>query len=566
MKPMFSPGNFRFLLSVSAMMAFVSSSALAQTWNGGGDGVSWSDPANWAGGLPNVDTQTRFLTGSLPDAPLVIVVDGTTAPFKNVNFAIGGNRTLTIQGGTLYLETTPSSATIQWNSSFENPAPVIINSDIVYTSVESGSAIFSINPGGRTITFNGNITPTGEGGRQMTLSGAGVIVINGSNGASNLSFTMSGELIVGNLHALGAGQISRSGSGGILSLRSDVIVANNGSYSWLHSGTSYFRISEENFSTVDRTITMTGRLAANQNSPEATIEFLENVNSSGNLILDLKYSGGTVQSVHLVTNDNTIVRFSQTGNTTYTGLIGGSGRVEKVVGTGTTTFTQANTYTGETLIGAGTLALGADGGIANSSHIILGTASTLGTLDVSAKSSFAFGEAQKVSGRGTIRIGEGKTITVAGELAPGAEGAGQINVTGNLTLGNTATTTMKLAGLGGVAGADFDNVTVSGDLLYNGTLSIVMSGALDTGEGTSFNLFDFASRSGNFDAVTFNGNALVYDGGLWSGAHGNYVYSFTLDTGVFTITTVIPEPGAALLLLLGAGVMPLYRRRNRKGV
>src|SRR5690606_20231303 len=89
----------------------------------------------------------------------------------------------------------------------------------------------------------------------------------------------------------------------------------------------------------------------------------------------------------------------------------GAGTVALVkVGTGTQTLGGVNTYTGVTTIADGTLALGANGSIAASSGVNLGTAASQGTLDVSAKNDFAFGVAQSVSGFGTINLGASKTV------------------------------------------------------------------------------------------------------------------------------------------------------------
>lgn len=547
---------------------FVSAQPTSTNWTGGGDGVDWDDTANWStNALPNTTLQTRFLNWTI-DGPISINVN-SVAPVKNVNFAFtGSNRTVTFNGGPLYLE---GDGTIEWNASntISTTLAITFNSGVNYSSATPGGAAtfqVSLSAPLRPITFNGDITTSGTGSRQMSVGGNNVITINGRNEASNLNFAGTGELIAGSTSALGAGWVDK-GNNNILSLRSDVTVKGTGAdYSWNNSiRTTNLRINELTLKSTDYTLTMDKSITGSTGS----FTWVENVNSFGKLILDLKYSGATEQTVNLVTNAFAIVRFSQTGNAVYGtnsasntyGTISGAGEVQ-ITGTGTTTFHEANTYTGKTTIAAGTLLLAVNSSIANSSEITLGTVGSQGTLNVTSKASFAFGAGQTVSGFGTINIGVGKTVSVAGNLNPG-NSPGQVNVTGNLALENTTVTTMELAGDGGVKGTDFDNVTATGSLVYDGTLSIVSFGGFNIYQDGTYSLFDFASQSGNFDAVSFGGDALTYDAGIWSGSSGGYDFNLTLATGDLVVLGVIPEPGTTGLVAVAAVSLLGLRRRGR---
>jgi outer membrane autotransporter protein len=109
-----------------------------------------------------------------------------------------------------------------------------------------------------------------------------------------------------------------------------------------------------------------------------------------------------------VANDGTLA-FNRSDNLTYAGKVSGSGSLVKQ-GAGTLTLTGSNSYTGGTVIEAGTLQIGGTGGA------IIGDVEieTGGTLAFNRTSATAFGFAGVISGDGTVVKKGNNTLTLTG--------------------------------------------------------------------------------------------------------------------------------------------------------
>lgn len=190
-------------------------------------------------------------------------------------------------------------------------------------------------------------------------------------------------------------------------------------------------------------------------------------------------------------------------NIALAGVLSGSGILNKSGG-GTLALTATNTYSGSTLINAGSLALttnisGAMGSIANSSGI---TVSTNATFDVSGLGAggFTLGSAKTIAGVGSVvgnfTAGSGANINPAGIGAQGtltfSNGLTAAGANFNMELGSdpTGNTTVN------------DMVNIVGDLDLSGVNSVIVTPVGSLGLGT-YRLIKYSGNlSGNLANLT----------------------------------------------------------------
>jgi len=182
----------------------------------------------------------------------------------------------------------------------------------------------------------------------------------------------------------------------------------------------------------------------------------------------------------------------------------GPGSLTKV-GSGTQTLAAANTYTGETKVIAGTLALNATGSITSTMLNVEG-----GTFDASAAASLP--TFTSVKGAGTINAGT-KTVTLAagGTLAPGAS-VGTLTLDGDLAFADGGNNWVAE-----LLGADADRVDVTGTLTLGdaAALEFVFDAANPFQAGT-YTLASYDTLVGTFASVTSLGaysSGVVYGTG-----------------------------------------------------
>ncbi len=219
---------------------------------------------------------------------------------------------------------------------------------------------------------------------------------------------------------------------------------------------------------------------------------------------------------------------------------GGNARLEKA-GAGTWTLSGNNTYTMNTRISGGTL-------LVNGTH-----------TNATAGRGYVVTNSGTLGGTGFISLSNGNIrVEAGGKLSPGSSpgklsmalGTGQLNISNSVAAAGASNLIFEL----GAVGASDQIVLVTGFLDIGGGLLEFNDFVFSTNSGFvggTYTLFDTANDIiGSLGAVT-NGFIAGFESYLWFG-----------DTGNDLLLTVIPEPGAVGLMLMGLAAMAAFRKRR----
>ena len=243
------------------VIAFNTTMYAAQiNWDGGGDGVSWSDPANWDGdALPTIADNAVF-PASLTE-PLT-VVEGT-GPMNSVtgiwafsgvdltldlDLTIEGDNAinsvrvfvgsaLTFKSGRTYNITSSNRALIFWkeNSSITIEAGAIVNLNApTGVGTQGGSAVAAALHNYGTINF----TTTNSAIRPNNVTD--LLVTNYPCGVMNLGIDSTGSKVKFNAPStlINDGLITYGGNGSAMSISTGGVVINNGFFDY-ENGSSF---------------------------------------------------------------------------------------------------------------------------------------------------------------------------------------------------------------------------------------------------------------------------------------------------------------------------------------
>jgi fibronectin-binding autotransporter adhesin len=470
--------------------------------------------------------------------------------------------------------------------------------------VKAGGAIFDV-AGSYTMTVNqALLASTDSTGGGLTKLGAGTLVLGAAstNTYTGLTTVSAGVLNIQNGSALGTTAGSTTvASGATLQLQGDITVAGealyiNGSGNGGNNG-ALESVSGNNVWTgaIFMDGTTTNRIACDADT--LTVQGDITINGAGNYICTLQGNGTIVVSGSIVGGGGSLTLFKSglgtgtailTGNNNYlgntgvnggtlqvgnggtsgnicgnvafggagtatlafdrsdsvvyNGVISGAGNVAQI-GTGLLTLGSANTYTGSTIVNAGTLALASTGSLASTTLALGGASAAAAVFDVSAKS--ANYSLATVYGVGTIALASGKTLTLSSAI--NHTGTDNLAIIGGLTLASGVSSTYEI----NLASDACDYASVAGTLNYNGTtLTVAFSGEKTTAGVYAFDILDFTGQSGTASVV-------------FSGLTTNETAVYDAATGIVNLT-VVPEPGALAMLIAAAMGLIAYAWRKRK--
>lgn len=237
---------------------------------------------------------------------------------------------------------------------------------------------------------------------------------------------------------------------------------------------------------------------------------------------------------------------------TYTGDGATDAKLALVkTGAGTQVLTGVNTFSGGTVVNGGVLQVG----VGNTGQ----SSATLGA------GGFTVNNGGTLAGNGSVGVaGTLNVVNVGGTLAPGTStetGAQHLDIYGGLTSTGTLGFELFNVTLGGGNTANSNSLKFFSNeqITLSGTLAVSNStGTLSTTwtEGTWFQLVDWnvvdtGNRSVNFTDISF---LPTLAGGLqWD------VTQFATDGRIYV---VVPEPGRAVLVLMGLALCVVRRRRG----
>lgn len=449
-----------------------------------------------AGTLQIGDGATGSITSNtiVDDGALAFDLAGATAYAGGISGTgtlnvFGASATLTLTGTNTYTGGTTIAAGDTLQIGAGGTAGSIANASVS----DSGTLAFDLSS---NVTFSGVISQSGS----LVQAGTGILTLTATNTYSGGTAVTAGLIDFSTAANFGTGLITLNGGG--LQWAAGKTVDISGQLAPIGANGATFDTNGNNVTlasvisgaAVTSSVTKIGNgiltlTATNTYQGGTTVDKgLINFTSIGNFGSGkITLNGGGLQwapsnATDISSDLNAIgangASFDTNGNdVSFASALQGAGGVTKL-GTGTLTLTAVETYTGATIVSAGTLVVTSPGSIADSSSVTVDSGATLaGTGTVS-----------------TLQALGGSTII------PGSAATGQLTVNGTATSDMAGTLVINLTS----SGSNMLSVTHASDL--GGTLSLNPTGSGFT-LGQKFTVMTASGGlNGTFGSVVTNGS------------------------------------------------------------
>lgn len=514
----------------------------------GSDSASYSGIISGNGGLTKSGSGSQTLTNTHTFSGDTVVSGGSLILGHATN-TLPNSSDLTITGGSVNLET---------------------NSDqIAALTVNSGSLTGSgtLTASSHTFTNSASVSVALAGSGGLTKSGEGVVSLSGRNTYSGTTTINAGTLRLdhatntlpnNNQVIISGGALdlgSNSDSIGTLTLHSGAITGTGtlsptaidiqnsgtisaslgGNTSLIKNGSGTVTLNGTN-SYSQQTLILGGKITlghATNTLPDSTA-----VTISAGTELDMGGNSDTIGSLNL--SGGTLLGGGQLSAATFTASSGtissdltGTGSLIKN-GTGTVTLSSSSTYSGDTTISAGTLRLGVDDALSNSTDVIVETNAIFDLNNHTDRVRSLSGAGDITLGSGTLNAGANSDTTFSGTISGtgdfGKRGSGTLTLSGENTYsGGTKIVSGVLSfGGGGSQGSLVGDVINNATLQFNRSNSVSFPGIIS---GTGGVVKKGAGELSLTTTQTYTGGTVLETGTLVLG----HATDTLADTGSLTV-------------------------------
>ena len=483
------------LTSVGGSLSVGSSSILTLS------GTNTYDGGTLVGGTATLQGTTTSLQGTITNNANVRFDQSTGGTYAGVISGTGkvwksGTGTVTFAGENSYTGTTE----IQTGRLIVSTATISGSTNIL---VGNGTVEFAQSTNGvfgRLISGSGSLA-TGA----LVKSGAGTLTLTANNTYTNATTISGGTLRIGDGGTngmIGRGDVTNNAV--LVFDRADAVSMSNlivGSGLLIKTGAGTLTLSATNTFT-GGTIIEAGTLAtSSSNRLAATGSVSVNSGAAFSLggnqtVAGLSGSGDVILGANVLTVG--------ASNSTFSGVIGGSGRLIKA-GAGTTILGGNNTYAGTTTISNGTLQIG-----------VGGTAGTLGAGNVTNNAAMIFNRsddttvANLISGTGSlVKTGAGNMTLSASNTYNGATRVAEGGLVVNGSIASSAVTVQNSGLLGGSGTVGSLTIESGGTLAPGNSTGTLRSGLTTWFGGGAFDLemYDWTGTAGSgWDLLEITGN------------------------------------------------------------